>query len=178
MTRPATNPHAHRMMPKPLRKGGLHEVETRPAGVFSIRQRAPVAYTMARADSNIALADTQPICHGTMRGAPYQCPELAPSGRPGAMVAKHLPSGGFHEQAARAAAAERERQRQQALPAEPPAEDPHQAAQAHSAAQAALRLATGQDRARQRAKAAAAARAAQATAQRAGQIVPLRAKKT
>lgn len=105
-----TNAHQQRRSPKPLRKGGLHSIETTGA-VYAH------AFTGQYADSTLQPLDrarafdsrmravqtvhTARVCNSTTRGA-YPCPELAPSGRPGAMDAYRLPSGGVDEQAARA----------------------------------------------------------------------------
>lgn len=105
--KPSTNPHAHRLAPAPLRKAGLHAItSTTPGGAMTIKGKTPV-YTVARIESRIAPAGDAPICNGAMGGDPYPCPELAPSGRPGAMDAYRLPSGGYEEQAARARVAAR-----------------------------------------------------------------------
>lgn len=87
--KPAINTHSHRATPTPLRKAGLHSIET----------SAPIYGAFEPIDLS-APADT-PVRNSTMTGA-YPCPELAPSGRPGAMDAYRLPSGGYEEQAARA----------------------------------------------------------------------------
>lgn len=86
----STNAHLQRATPKPLRKAGLHAIET----------SAPIYGAFEPIDLS-APADT-PVRNSTMRGDSYNCPELAPSGRPGAMDAYRLPSGGVDEQAARA----------------------------------------------------------------------------
>ncbi len=84
-----TNAHLQRATPKPLRKAGLHSIET----------SAPIYGAFEPIDLSPP-ADT-PVRNSTMTGA-YHCPELGPSGRPGAMDAYRLPSGGYEEQAARA----------------------------------------------------------------------------
>ena len=85
----STNAHLQRATPKPLRKAGLHSIEIS-SPIYGDVQ--PIALTRPAAT---------PIRNSTMRGA-YTCPEMAPSGRPGAMDAYRLPSGGYEEQAARA----------------------------------------------------------------------------
>ena len=103
----STNAHLQRATPKPLRKAGLHSIET----------SAPIYGAFETID--LARPAATPIRNSTMRGA-YHCPELAPSGRPGAMDAYRLPSGGYEEQAARARVeAARERARKAALPIVP-----------------------------------------------------------
>ena len=86
------NAHLQRATPTPLRKAGLHSIETS-APIYGDVQ--PIALTRPAAT---------PIRNSTMGSAPYACPELAPSGRPGAMDAYSLPSGGYEEQVARARA--------------------------------------------------------------------------
>ncbi len=86
----STNAHLQRATPKPLRKAGLHSIET----------SAPIYGAFETID--LARPTATPIRNSTMRGYSYHCPELAPSGRPGAMDAYRLPSGGYEEQAARA----------------------------------------------------------------------------
>ena len=90
----STNAHLQRATPTPLRKAGLHSIET----------SAPIYGAFEAID--LARPAATPIRNSTMRGA-YACPELGPSGRPGAMDAYRLPSGGYEEQAARARVAAR-----------------------------------------------------------------------
>lgn len=85
-------PHLHTKAPKPLRKGGLHEVShTTPSGALTIKGSSP-AYAHAREAARIQHLGNVPVRNSTMRGAPYACPELSTPTRPGAMDAFRLPS--------------------------------------------------------------------------------------
>ncbi|MGP1682856.1 MAG: hypothetical protein ACTS8S_11075 [Giesbergeria sp.] len=114
-----TNAHMQRMAPKPLRKGGLHSIEDTGAvyahaytGQYAGSTPQPldrhrVAEQRTRAELQASHgAGMRPIRNSTVnhKKNPYVCTELAPSVRPGAMDAKALPSGGYAEQAQRAAA--------------------------------------------------------------------------
>lgn len=96
-----TEAHRQRAMPKPLRKGGLHNIEY--TGAVYAQAKPLTAPSMA--DLPVAMAKrlaqqarervfaAAPVRNSTMRGAAYTCPELStPSTRPGAMDAFRLPS--------------------------------------------------------------------------------------
>lgn len=113
-----TNAHQQRAMPKPLRKGGLHSIETTGAiyaHAFTGQYEGSTPQPLDRArafDSRMRAAQGAPaarVCNSTTKGS-YTGAEFAPSNRPGAMDVAALPSGGYVEQA------QREAQRRAALP--------------------------------------------------------------
>lgn len=84
--------HLHSKAPKPLRKGGLHDVtHTTPSGALTIKGSSP-AYAHAREAARIQHTGPVPVRNSTMRGAPYTCPELRAPARAGALDAFRLPS--------------------------------------------------------------------------------------
>lgn len=104
-----TNAHLQRAMPKPLRKAGLHSIDS---AIYADSTLQP-ADRQRIADARLRAMGTThtvtPIRNSTAKGT-YNGAELAPSIRPGAMDAAALPSGGYVEQA------QRERFRMAALP--------------------------------------------------------------
>lgn len=94
-----TNAHQQRPMPKPLRAGGLHSIETTGAVyahayVSSTPQpldRARAFDSRMRAVQGARTAHAARVCNSTAKGS-YTGTEFAPSNRPGAMDFLRYPS--------------------------------------------------------------------------------------
>lgn len=93
-----TSVHIQRPKPAKLRKGGLHDINT---SIVSSNGKVLISPVPSQAElaarrksERLEIASScAPVCNGTMRGAPYTCPELsAPIHRPGALDAFRLPS--------------------------------------------------------------------------------------